>query len=164
MGKANYVMKNEKFSNMLAKGRKGEVVIIDRLRKITEVKDLTDYSKFRKYQRKGLDFQFIDRNTGAWLTGDSKANIKGSSDDNKGVTFFEMYKSTGDKGWFQTSKSDYIFIYDVERGRSFFYDLDEMKKHILNLPDLESRLKPVADGSYGVWWPVNHPLIQELKG
>ena len=163
MGKANYVLKKEQFKNMLAKGAKGEKVIIERLSKITEVKDLTDYSAFRTYQRKGLDFQFKSlKDKDVWLRGDSKANIMGGTDDNKGVTFFEVYKGTGKKGWFLTSKSDYIFIYDVKMGKSYFYDLDKMKEHILNLPDFESRLKRVSDGAYGIWWPVNHALIKEL--
>ena len=163
MGNANYVLKKEQFKNMLAKGAKGEKVIIERLRKITEVKDLTDYSAFRTYQRKGLDFQFKSlKDQDVWLRGDSKANIMGGTDDNKGVTFFEVYKGSGKKGWFLTSKSDYIFIYDVKTGRSYFYDLDKMKEYILNLPDFEKRLKRVSDGAYGIWWPVNHTLIKEL--
>ena len=156
MGKANYVIRKEKFDNMLAKGAKGEQVIIERLRKLTEVKDLTDYSTFRKYQRKGLQDEDV------WLNGDSKANIIGGTEDNLGVTFFEMYKGTGKEGWFLSSKSDYIFIYDVRMGRSYFYDLDQMKKHIRNLPDFDKRLKQVSDGAYGIWWPVAHPLIKEL--
>lgn len=164
MGKASYVLKKERFTNMLAKGAKGEKIIIERLRNLTEVKDLTDYYQFKKYQRKGLDFQFkslLDKNV--WLRGDSKANIMGGSEDNLGVTFFELYKDIGNEGWFKTSKSDYIFIYDVTMGRSYFYDLDKMRKHINSLPDLDKRLKQVSDGAYGVWWPVAHPLIKELK-
>jgi hypothetical protein len=164
MGKANYVIRKEKFDNMLAKGAKGEQVIIERLRKITEVKDLTDYSTFRKYQRKGLDFQFKSlKDKGVWLRGDSKANIMGGTQDNLGVTFFEIYKGTGKEGWFKTSKSDYIFIYDAKMGRSYFYDLDQMRKHINKLPDFDRRLKQVSDGAYGIWWPVAHPLIKELQ-
>ena len=52
MGKANYVIRKEKFDNMLAKGAKGEQVIIERLRKLTEVKDLTDYSTLENTKEK----------------------------------------------------------------------------------------------------------------
>ena len=164
MGKANYVLKKEQFKNMLAKGAKGEKVIIERLSKITEVKDLTDYSAFRTYQRKGLDFQFKSlKDKDVWLRGDSKANIMGGTEDNKGVTFFEFTKGSGAEGWFLKSKSDYIFLYDVRMGRSYYYDLDKMKEHIMNLPDRDSRLTQVSDGAWGIWWPVNHALIKELK-
>jgi len=163
MGKANYVLKREQFSNLLAKGAKGEKVIIERLSKLTEVKDLTDYTVFKRYQRKGLDFQFKSlKDTGVWLRGDSKANIMGGTEENLGVTFFEIYKGTGKEGWFKTSKSDFIFIYDIKMGRSYFYDLDEMRKHINSLPDFDKRLKRVSDGAYGIWWPVAHNLIKEL--
>ena len=165
MGKASYVPKGDQFINMLAKGAEGEKAIIKKLRKITEVKDLTDYSKYQYYQRKGLDFQFKSlKDPDVWLRGDSKANIRGGTAGNKGVTFFEMYNGTGKEGWFLTSKSDYIFIYDSEMGRSYFYDLDKMRDHISNLSDSDynKRLKRVRDGAYGIWWPVNHPLIVEL--
>ena len=163
MENANYVLKKERFKNLLAKGAKGEEVIISRLKKITEVKDLTDYSKFRKYQRKGLDFQFKSlKDKDVWLRGDSKANIIGGKEDNLGVTFFEITKSSGAEGWFLKSKSDYIFIYDVNMKRSFYYDLDKMKNYIMNLPDRDSRIKQVSDGAYGIFWPVGHTFIKEL--
>lgn len=154
----------EDFTLKLAKGAKGEQVVIERLRAITEVQDLTDYQAYRKYQRKGLDFMFKDRKTGAWLRGDSKANIMGGTESNLGVTFMELYNKKGSEGWFKTSKSDFIFIYDVKTGRSYFYDLDEMRK-LFNTKQSNNELtiKTVQDGSYGVWWPVAHPLIKELK-
>ena len=162
MEKASYVLKKERFGQMLKKGAKGEQVIIERLQNITEVKDLTDYEAFKKFQRKGLDFEFKDRKTGVWLRGDSKANIIGGGLDKKGVTFMEFTKGSGAQGWFLTSKSDYIFLYDVNSGRSYFYDLDAMRKHMENKKN-SLKFKQVQDGAYGVWYPVDHPLIQELK-
>ena len=163
MENANYVLKKERFKNMLAKGVKGEEVIISRLKKITEVKDLTNYTTFRKYQRKGLDFQFKSlKDKDVWLRGDSKANIVGGKENNLGVTFFELTKGSGAKGWFLSSKADFIFIYDVYTKRSFYYDLDKMKNYIMNLSDRDSRIKQVSDGAYGIWWPVGHPMIKEL--
>lgn len=152
------------FETKLKKGQVGERVVIERLERLgCQPQDLTDYSKHKKMQQKGLDFSFLDRKSGAMLRGDSKANILFSDEDKLGMTFMELTKKNGSEGWFWTSKSDYIFIYDPTFERSFFYDLDEMRKVFKE--KLSSRTLKVAqlkDGCYGAWLPVDHFLIKGL--
>ena len=158
------------FKTKLKKGKIGEKIVIERLKALgCDPQDLTDYDTYKKYQKKGLDFTFLDRDLKVRLRGDSKANIKFSSKDDNGMTFMELTKKYGDKGWFYTSLSDYIFIYDPTYQRVFFYDLKEMRDHF-EKKQKERTLKVVQldDGCYGVWQNVDQlkkvGLVKELKG
>ena len=157
------------FATKLKKGQVGERVIIERLEKIgCDPQDLTDYQIYKKYQQKGLDFTFLDRKLDVRLRGDSKANIIFSKEDDNGMTFMELTKKTGDKGWFETSKSDYIFIYDPLYERSFFYDLEIMRNHFEDKRKNHNlKVIQLKDGCYGVWQKVDQlieaGLIKELK-
>jgi len=115
----------EDFQLKLEKGKVGEYAVIQALSQITEVKDLTDYTAFKGYQQKGLDFEFFNRKTNTWDRGDAKANI-GST----GLTFMELYKGTGKLGWFNTTKSDWIFCYSVYTKSIYFYSVNEMRGYI----------------------------------
>ena len=151
----------EQFQMKLSKGRIGEEAIIQALSLITEVKDVTDYTNHKDYQQKGMDFSFLNRRTGVWDRGDAKTNIT-----EYGFTFMELYKKSGDKGWFLTSKSDYIFCYDIYKKKIYYYDLQKMRNYIekrINEGSLKtSRIK--SNGCDGVWLPVDkNPLIKEFK-
>ena len=157
------------FETKWKKGKVGERVIIERLNAIgCAPQDLTDYSTYKKYQQKGLDFTFLDRKLNVRLRGDSKANIIFSKEDDYGMTFMELTKKTGNRGWFETSKSDYIFIYDPLYERSFFYDLEKMRNHFENKKKNRTlKVIQLKDGCYGVWQNVEQlmkiGLIKELK-
>ena len=157
------------FETKLKKGKVGERVIIERLTSIgCAPQDLTDYSTYKKYQQKGLDFTFLDRKLNVRLRGDSNANIIFSSEDDNGMTFMELTKQNGNRGWFETSKSDYIFIYDPLYERSFFYDLEKMRNHFENKKKNRTlKVIQLKDGCYGVWQKVDQlieiGLIKELK-
>ena len=112
---------NEQFKIKLEKGKAGEYAVIQALSQITEVKDLTNYDDFKGYQQKGLDFEFLNRKTNTWDRGDAKANIMES-----GLTFMELYKANGKLGWFNTTKSDWIFCYSVYTKSIYFYSINEM--------------------------------------
>lgn len=150
----------EQFQIKLSKGRVGEAAIIEALSKITEVKDVTDYSKHKSYQQKGMDFSFLNRNTGVWDRGDAKANISKTN-----MTFMELYKKTGHEGWFKKSKSDYIFCYSSYTGKIYFYDLQQMRNYIdKRLAERSLKTSHLDSGDIGVWLPVDkNPLIKELK-
>lgn len=152
------------FDIRLKKGGVGERVILERLEKAgLEPQDLTDYSKFKKFQQKGLDFTFLDKESGVRMRGDSKANILFSTRYNLGMTFMELTKKDGNLGWFWSSKSDYIFIYDAIFERAFYYDLDDMRKYIRTRLDNNSlKVKQVRDGTYGAWISVDYLLSQNL--
>lgn len=157
------------FQTKLKKGKVGERAIIERLAKIgCEPKDLTNYTTYKKYQQKGLDFTFLDRKSNVRLRGDSKANILFSSENDNGMTFMELTKSNGREGWFLSSRSDYIFIYDPLYKRSFFYDLSKMKEYF-KIKEKNRTLKTVQlkDGCYGVWQKVDQlikmNLVKELN-
>ena len=149
----------EEFQLKLEKGRVGEYAVIQALSQITEVKDLTDYSAFKGYQQKGLDFEFFNRKTNTWDRGDAKANI-GST----GLTFMELYKGTGKLGWFSTTKSDWIFCYSVYTKNIYFYSVNEMRGYIdKRLKDRSIKTSHLKDGCIGVWLPVDkNPLIEKF--
>ena len=149
-----------KFEDSIRKGQIGEQVIIEALRKITEVKDLTDYTKYKSFQQKGLDFEFRNRHTGEFDRADAKANISKTD-----LHFVELYKGSGDYGWLYKTKSDWIFCYSHYTKRIYFYDVVKMKKHIEErLEKKNIKISHLSDGCSGVWLPVNtNPLIKELK-
>jgi hypothetical protein len=149
----------EDFQLKLEKGRVGEFAVLEALGKITEVKDLTDYTVFKGYQQKGLDFEFLNRKTNTWDRGDAKANIQPN-----GLTFMELYKGTGKLGWFNTTKSDWIFCYSVYTKIIYFYSVNEMRGYIdKRLKDRSIKTSHLRDGCIGVWLPVEkNPLIEKL--
>lgn len=149
----------EDFQLKLEKGKVGEYAVIQALSQITEVKDLTDYTAFKGYQQKGLDFEFFNRKTNTWDRGDAKANI-GST----GLTFMELYKGTGKLGWFNTTKSDWIFCYSVYTKNIYFYSVNEMRGYIdKRLKDRSIKTSHLKDGCIGVWLPVDkNPLIEKF--
>ena len=150
---------NEQFKIKLEKGKAGEYAVIQALSQITEVKDLTNYDDFKGYQQKGLDFEFLNRKTNTWDRGDAKANIMKS-----GLTFMELYKANGKLGWFNTTKSDWIFCYSVYTKSIYFYSINEMRGYIDNrLKDRSIKTSHLKSGDIGVWLPVDkNPLIEKF--
>lgn len=163
------VLEKESFEMLLKKGAKGEQVILERLNNLgLDPIDLTDYSKHKKEQQMGLDFTFTDPDGSTIrMRGDSKANVQYGAENNLGVHFVELYKTTKNgmaEGWFKSSSSDYIFPYCVNTGRSFYYKLKDLRKVIFEAAKKDpNRIKMVKNGAYGVWWPLQHYLIKELK-
>jgi len=150
---------NEQFKIKLEKGKAGEYAFIQALSQITEVKDLTNYDDFKGYQQKGLDFEFLNRKTNTWDRGDAKANIMES-----GLTFMELYKANGKLGWFNTTKSDWIFCYSVYTKSIYFYSINEMRGYIdSRLKDRSIKTSHLKSGDIGVWLPVDkNPLIEKF--
>jgi len=150
---------NEQFKIKLEKGKAGEYAVIQALSQITEVKDLTNYDDFKGYQQKGLDFEFLNRKTNTWDRGDAKANIMKS-----GLTFMELYKANGKLGWFNTTKSDWIFCYSVYTKSIYFYSINEMRGYIdSRLKDRSIKTSHLKSGDIGVWLPVDkNPLIEKF--
>ena len=150
---------NEQFKIKLEKGKAGEYAVIQALSQITEVKDLTNYEDFKGYQQKGLDFEFLNRKTNTWDRGDAKANIM-----KYGLTFMELYKANGKLGWFNTTKSDWIFCYSVYTKSIYFYSINEMRGYIDNrLKDRSIKTSHLKSGDIGVWLPVDkNPLIEKF--
>jgi hypothetical protein len=150
----------ELFNLKVAKGRIGETMVIEAIAKITEVKDITNYTDFKTYQQKGIDFSFLNRKTGVWDRADAKANITETD-----MVFLEMYKKNGNLGWLKSSKSDYIFHYSHYTKKIYYYDLSEMRAYIDDREKKNNiKISQVQDGGYGCWFKVtNHPLIKEFK-
>lgn len=150
---------NEQFKIKLEKGKAGEYAVIQALSQITEVKDLTNYDDFKGYQQKGLDFEFLNRKTNTWDRGDAKANIMES-----GLTFMELYKANGKLGWFNTTKSDWIFCYSVYTKNIYFYSVNEMRGYIdTRLKDRSIKTSHLKSGDIGVWLPVDkNPIIEKF--
>ena len=150
---------NEQFKIKLEKGTAGEYAVIQALSQITEVKDLTNYDDFKGYQQKGLDFEFLNRKTNTWDRGDAKANIRES-----GLTFMELYKANGKLGWFNTTKSDWIFCYSVYTKNIYFYSVNEMRCYIdTRLKDRSIKTSHLKSGDIGVWLPVDkNPIIEKF--
>lgn len=150
---------NEQFRIKLEKGKAGEYAVIQALSQITEVKDLTNYDDFKGYQQKGLDFEFLNRKTNTWDRGDAKANIMES-----GLTFMELYKANGKLGWFNTTKSDWIFCYSVYTKNIYFYSVNEMRGYIdTRLKDRSIKTSHLKSGDIGVWLPVDkNPIIEKF--
>lgn len=150
----------ELFQSKIKKGKIGEEIIIEALYKITQVKDVTNYTDYKTYQQRGMDFSFLNRRTGVWDRGDAKANITETD-----MLFIEMYKKNGNLGWLKASKSDYVFHYSHYTKKIYYYDLSEMRSYIdKREKDKSLKISQVQDGAYGCWFKVtNHPLIKELE-
>jgi len=141
----------EKFYMSLKKGQVGEKKVIERLQeKEIEVKDLTNYSEYEYYQKRGIDAQLKNRKTNVWENFDVKSNIMPS-----GLAYIEMTKPSGDPGWLYKSKSDWIFHYCNYEKDIYFYRLDEMQNYIKSKEKNNSlKISQLKDGSYGHWMPI----------
>ena len=144
-------MMTEKFYMSLKKGQVGEKKVIERLQENgIEVKDLTNYSEHKYYQKRGIDAQLKNRKTNVWENFDVKSNIMPS-----GLAYIEMTKPSGDPGWLYKSKSDWIFHYCHYEKDIYFYRLDEMQNYIKSKERNNSlKISPLKDGSYGHWMPI----------
>jgi hypothetical protein len=96
----------ESFQTRLEKGQQGERSAILLLKKITEVRDMTEYDVFKHYQQKGFDIEYLNKETQAWDRADIKSNITEA-----GLGFLELTASNGQLGWLHTSKADYILLH-----------------------------------------------------
>lgn len=148
------------FGLLLKKGQVGEQVALRYFSKITEVKDRTDYTEHKFYQKKGFDFEFLNRKTQTWDRAEVKTNIRESN-----LTFFELYKKNQQLGWFNTSTADILVLFSVYTKKLYYCNLKEMRNYITSrINSREIKPSTVGDGSIGVWIPVNkNSLIKELK-
>lgn len=151
---------SEEFQERLAKGKEGERAIILALSNVTEVRDLTDYDKYEAYQKKGLDFEFLNKETGAWDRGDAKANIT-----EHGYTFLELTKGNGSLGWFHLTKSDWIYCYSRFSKSIYYYGINPMREYVAKgLQASTLRLSDVSDGSKGIWVNVvENSLVKKFE-
>ena len=151
---------SEEFQERLAKGKEGERAIILALSNVTDVRDLTDYDKYEAYQKKGLDFEFLNKETGAWDRGDAKANIT-----EHGYTFLELHKGNGSLGWFYLTKSDWIYCYSRFTKGIFYYGVNPMREYVANgIKNNFITIKQVSDGSKGVWVNViENSLVKKFE-
>jgi hypothetical protein len=148
------------FELSLRKGQVGEQVAVNYFKKITEVKDRTDYGIHKAYQRKGFDFEFLNRKTQAWDRAEVKTNIR-----ENGLTFLELYDRNQDLGWFYTSSADLLVLFSVYTKKLYYCNLKDMRNYIKKrIEDRTIKFSTVKDGSNGVWLPVHkNSLIKELK-
>ncbi len=148
------------FELLLKKGQVGEQVALDYFKKITEVKDRTDYNEHKFYQKKGFDFEFLNRKTQTWDRAEVKTNIRENN-----LTFFELYNKKQDLGWFNTSTADILVLFSVYTKKLYYCNLKEMRNYIKSRIDSRSiKFSTVKDGSVGVWIPVHkNSLIKELE-
>ncbi len=148
------------FELLLKKGQVGEQVALDYFKKITEVKDRTDYTEHKFYQKKGFDFEFLNRKTQTWDRAEVKTNIRENN-----LTFFELYNKKQDLGWFYTSSADLLILFSVYTKKLYYCNLKDMRNYIKKrIEDRTIKFSTVKDGSTGVWIPVNkNNLIKELE-
>ena len=147
------------FQLLLKKGQVGEVAAIKYFSNITEVNDKTDYTINKYDQKKGFDFEYLNRKTDTWDRAEVKTNISETN-----LTFFELYNKHQDLGWFYTSRADIVVIYSVYTKKLYWYDLKEMRNYIQKRAnDGTLKLSYPKDGSIGTWLPVSFYLIKELK-
>ena len=147
------------FQLLLKKGQVGEVAAIKYFSNITKVNDKTDYIQNKYDQKKGFDFEYLNRKTNTWDRAEVKTNIREND-----LTFFELYNKHQKLGWFHTSKADIVVLYSIYTKKLYWYDLKEMRNYMQKRIN-ENTLKysDVKDGSIGTWLPVTHFLIKELK-
>jgi hypothetical protein len=147
------------FELLLKKGQVGEQVALRYFSKLTEVKDRTDYTQHKFYQKKGFDFEFLNRKTQTWDRAEVKTNIRENN-----LTFFELYKKNAELGWFNTSTADILVLFSVYSKKLYYCNLKEMRNYINSRIESKSiNFSTVKDGSVGVWIPVNkNNLIIEL--
>ena len=151
---------SEEFQERLNKGKEGERAVILALSNVTEVRDLTDYNKYEAYQKKGLDFEFINKETGAWDRGDAKANITEHE-----YTFLELSRGNGSLGWFYLTKSDWIYCYSSYTKHIYYYGINPMREYVAKgLEKGTLRLSEVSDGSKGIWVNVvENELVKKFE-
>ena len=151
---------SEEFKERLSKGKEGERAIVLALSNVTEVRDLTDYDKYEAYQKKCLDFEFLNKETGAWDRGDAKANIT-----EQGYTFLELNKGNGSLGWFYLTKSDWIYCYSRYTKLIYYYAINPMREYVAKGVETGIlRLSEVADGSKGTWVNViENTLVKKFE-
>lgn len=147
------------FELLLKKGQVGEQVALRYFSKLTEVKDRTDYTQHKFYQKKGFDFEFLNRKTQTWDRAEVKTNIRENN-----LTFFELYNKKLELGWFNTSTADILVLFSVYSKKLYYCNLKEMRNYINSRIESKSiNFSTVKDGSVGVWIPVNkNNLIIEL--
>jgi hypothetical protein len=147
------------FELLLKKGQVGEQVALRYFSKLTEVKDRTDYTQHKFYQKKGFDFEFLNRKTQTWDRAEVKTNIRENN-----LTFFELYNKNAELGWFNTSTADILVLFSVYSKKLYYCNLKEMRNYINSRIKSKSiNYSTVKDGSVGVWIPVNkNNLIIEL--
>lgn len=113
------------------KGRVGEVAVLAELKlKGLEVKDHTgDYNGTNKViQRKGFDLEIFNKETNLWDRADVKSHVY------KGQVAVEMFKNNGRPGWFETSRADYIIVYDEFNHAGYQYTIKDMKIYLAANP------------------------------
>lgn len=115
----------ENFSSY-KKGRRGEVAVLAELKlQGLEVKDYTnDYAINKVIQRKGFDMEIFNSDTQLWDRADVKNHVS------KGQVALEMKKSNGKPGWFETSRADYIIVYDENSHAGYKYTIRDMKEYL----------------------------------
>jgi hypothetical protein len=148
------------FELKLRKGSVGEQVALRYFRNITEVRDRTDYTQHKFYQKKGFDFEFLNRKTQTWDRAEVKTNIRENN-----LTFFELYNKKLNLGWFNTSTADVLVLFSVYSKKLYYCNLKEMRNYINTRIESKSiNFSTVQDGCIGVWIPVHkNALIKELK-
>ena len=64
------------FQLLLKKGQVGEVAAMTYFSNITQIKDKTDYTQNKYDQKKGFDFEYLNRKTNTWDRAEVKTNIR----------------------------------------------------------------------------------------
>ena len=148
------------FELLLKKGQVGEQAALNYFKKITEVKDRTDYNEHKFYQKKGFDFEFLNRKTQTWDRAEVKTNIRENN-----LTFFELYNKKLNLGWFNTSTADILVLFSVYSKKLYYCNLKEMRNYINSRIESKTiNFSTVKDGSVGVWIPVHkNNLNKELE-
>ena len=150
----------ESFQTRLEKGQQGERSAITLLKKITEVRDMTEYDVFKHYQQKGFDIEYLNKDTGAWDRADIKSNITEA-----GLGFLELTASNGQLGWLYTTKADCILLHSRYTDKLYGFDVSTMRNYIKTRVEDHQSLKihSVRNGAKGVWLPVDkNPCINEV--
>ena len=148
------------FELLLKKGQVGERAAIEFFNNITEVRDRTDYSENKHYQKKGFDFEFLNRKTNTWDRAEVKTNIREGN-----LTFLELYNKNQKLGWFYTSTADILVLFSVYTKKLYYANFKELRNYIdSRIKSNSIKMSTVKDGSIGVWLPVeSSSLIKELK-
>ena len=115
----------ENFSSY-KKGRRGEVAVLAELKlQGKQVKDHTgDYTTNKVVQRKGFDMEIFNEETNLWDRADVKNHVY------RGQVALEIKKSNGKPGWFETSRADYIIVYDEDNNAGYKYTIRDMKEYL----------------------------------
>ncbi len=147
------------FNRDLQRGKIGERIVIDALRKKYLVDDVTDFDKHKHDQLNGIDLYFYANDKK--YSADVKYNL---TDQNN--TYLEIEMKSGRKGWFETSKADVIFVCGKYSKQIYYYHLNKMRDYINQaLKNGEKEIKETSYGDKCILINVNeHPnLIYEYK-